>query len=114
MAACVACAALTWHQLNFWRSSRTLFHHTLDVTSANARAHDYYAQALLEDDEIEEALVHFARAVALEPGNPQPRYNLAVAYRRAGDVRRARASALSAVAVDADYSPALFLLGTLA
>lgn len=114
LGACVACVAISWRQLEYWRSSQTLFAHALDVTTGNARAHDYYGQALLEAGYTEEAIVQFSQAIRFESGNPQPRYNLAVAYRDLGDHRRAQEEALEAVNIAPEYAPALFMLGTLA
>lgn len=114
VAACFVYGALAWHQTGYWRSSETVFRHALEVTDNNARAHDYYAQALLDRGDVEGAISQFNRAIDYEPYNPQPRYNLAVAYRRAGKVPQAQSAAMDALSVDPQYTPAHFLLGTLA
>ena len=98
-----ACAALvllslvTWHQVGYWRDSKTLWTHALEVTRDNYVAQDNLGAELVNEGREEEALSHFRQAAVLNPkdaisnryvgisdenqGNPLPareRLNIAV------------------------------------
>ncbi len=109
---CAALAALTWIQLGHWRSSETLFAHALRVTSHNARAHDYYGQALAAQGSPASAIPHFEASIRLEPGNPQPRHNLAVSLADSGDPATAENLARQTLALFPDHVGSLFWLGS--
>src|SRR6185295_8891988 len=59
----VACAVQTVAQLRHWRGSESLFHHTLAVTQGNFLAHNNLGLALLERDQVDEAIVHFQESL---------------------------------------------------
>ncbi|MEO6258891.1 MAG: hypothetical protein ABIP63_01020 [Thermoanaerobaculia bacterium] len=59
-----AYAAIAFHQTNFWRSSETLFSHTLAVTTDNAQAEYLLGQAL-ELSDPDRAMPHLKRAAGL-------------------------------------------------
>jgi tetratricopeptide (TPR) repeat protein len=112
--ACAALAGLTWVQLGYWRSSETLFGHALRVTTRNARAHDYYGQALLAAGDPAGAMPHFEASIRLEAGNPQPRHNLAAALAESGNEEAAVALAKETLALFPEHVGSLFFLGSAA
>jgi Flp pilus assembly protein TadD len=64
----LACAALTWRQISFWRDPRTLWDHTLQVTTGNHVAENNFAAAcMLGQGTLAEAEQHLRRAVAIKP-----------------------------------------------
>jgi Flp pilus assembly protein TadD len=64
----VALGALTWRQAGYWRTTETLFRHTLDVTSpGNQVARGMYANAFLERGEFDEATRLYTAALAENP-----------------------------------------------
>ncbi len=75
--AVACCAAVTLHQLQFWRDGETLFKRTLAVTSNNAIAHYNLGMALLEQKKVDEAGEHFAEGARLMPHYPEMQNNLA-------------------------------------
>lgn len=58
-AALVACLALTWQQVGYWRDGVALFSHNIEVTTNNGRAHGLLGNALLLEGRYSEALPHF-------------------------------------------------------
>lgn len=71
--------ALTWTaraQTELWRSTRTLFAHSLAVTERNALAEQVYGNALLGEGETEAAIVHLRTAFELSPDFPDVANNL--------------------------------------
>ncbi|HWX20604.1 MAG TPA: tetratricopeptide repeat protein [Candidatus Binatia bacterium] len=62
-----ACAALTHHQVQYWRNSTLLFDHALKVTTHNALAHYFVGTALLRQGQTQLAMEHFQAAVDANP-----------------------------------------------
>ncbi len=61
---------LTWRQAGYWRTTETLFRHTLDVTSPENRlAFGLYANAYLERGDFAEATRLYAAVLAETPGD---------------------------------------------
>ncbi|MBL8860257.1 MAG: tetratricopeptide repeat protein [Planctomycetes bacterium] len=83
-AACVTLFALTRAQVALWKDTKTLFEHTLRVTSDNTTAEKIYADALLEAGDFDGAALHYRRSLELYPWFPNGRNNLGCALARAG------------------------------
>jgi hypothetical protein len=61
----------TWHQVEYWKDSITLWSRSLEITpNNNFIAEDTLAIVLLGDGRRTEALPHFVRALAIRPGEP--------------------------------------------
>ena len=60
---------ITWRQIGYWRDSETLWKHTLQVTSENAIAESNLGTSLISLDRRDEAIDHFNRALAIDPGD---------------------------------------------
>lgn len=88
---CAVLMAMTWRQTGYWRSSEALFARAIAATNTNARAHDYYGLALLDQGRYAEAIPQFEEAIRLEGASPQQRYNLATAFEKSGDRQKATA-----------------------
>ena len=71
-------------QVRHWQNMLTLFGYTLNVTEDNPVAENSYGAALLNEGHIEEAEVHFRRAVLLAPAYPTAITNLAKVYMEQG------------------------------
>jgi tetratricopeptide (TPR) repeat protein len=58
----VAMSALTYHQIGYWRDSKTLWSYTLRVTKRNYMAEDNLAIAFAKLGNVTEAIPHFQAA----------------------------------------------------
>ncbi len=80
-AACAGCAALAWAQAGYWRDSRTLFQHAVDVTDRNYLAHHNLGVAFAGEGRFPEAIKQYQAALQIEPNaaNVQTDYGNALA-----------------------------------
>ncbi len=74
----VALAVLTHRQLAYWDDNVKLWSHAVAVTKNNYMAEDHLGGALLADGQMELAMPHFYRAVAIHPGDPESNLNIGV------------------------------------
>ncbi len=70
---------LTWKQCGYWFNTVTLFGHTLKVTENNHVAHNNLGLTLYKAGKINEAILHYNKAIAIKP-------DYAVAYNNRGNV----------------------------
>ena len=78
MAACVLLALSmdTRHELMYWQDSVTLWSRSIQVTGNNIQANMNYGKALLDVNKPAEALMQYKLAVADNPLDPAPRYEM--------------------------------------
>jgi tetratricopeptide (TPR) repeat protein len=95
-AALVVLSLLTWRQIRYWRGSRDLWTHALEVTKDNYMAEDYVGSALLVEAyqatgqrHLDEALVHFQNAVRINSNDPISHLNLGADLHERGKLREA-------------------------
>jgi len=81
-----ALICVTWGQVRYWRDSFTLFTHTLSVTTNNSRMHNNLANVLAQRGEIEKAITHYEKALAIQPKYPEAESNLGAALISQGRV----------------------------
>jgi len=60
-------AVLTWQQCHYWKNSKELWSHALNVTKNNYVAHNNLGPSLFNEGKTEEALEHFRKAIELKP-----------------------------------------------
>ncbi len=72
----LALAVVTRHQLDYWQDNLRLWTHALEVTTDSYVAEDNYGGALLDLGQLEEALPHFQRALAIWPGDTTAALNV--------------------------------------
>ena len=75
----VSMSILTWKQCGYWFNTVTLFGHTLKVTENNHVAHNNLGLTLYKAGKINEAILHYNKAIAIKP-------DYAVAYNNRGNV----------------------------
>ncbi len=109
--ALIGCAVTTRHQLGYWKDSFTLFTHTLAVTQNNALAHNNLGTALAALGRRDEALVHYAQAVRLQPADPVMQNNLGAALAKAGQIEAAMEHYQAALHARPDFDEAHNNLG---
>jgi tetratricopeptide (TPR) repeat protein len=65
--AAAACVALSMRQVYFWRSSASLFEHTLQVAAPSGRLYHLLGDALLEEHQADAAGAAYRQAFRLQP-----------------------------------------------
>ncbi|MDT8271721.1 MAG: tetratricopeptide repeat protein, partial [Desulfomonilia bacterium] len=63
-----ALSAATWVQVGYWKDSKTLFTHALNVTQNNHLAHTNLSAVLLEQGDVQEAIYHATEALNIQSG----------------------------------------------
>jgi tetratricopeptide (TPR) repeat protein len=74
--ALVALALTTHRQLAYWENNVKLWSHAVAVTRGNYMAEDHLGGALLANGQMELAMPHFFRAVAINPDDPDSNLNI--------------------------------------
>jgi len=77
--ACVAAAAVSAAQIEYWQNSETLFQQALDVTTDNYLAEHNLGSYLLETGRLPEAMPHLEAALRIRPESAPARTDLASA-----------------------------------
>lgn len=81
-------AASRW-QIGFWHDNVTLWTRTVEVTGPNFIAEDNLGGALRDAGRTDEAIVHFRRAVAINPDDPIGNLNVAAYEQQHGNLQSA-------------------------
>jgi tetratricopeptide (TPR) repeat protein len=104
--ACLACAVLTWRQLEFWHDSVALFQHAVDVTERNDLAQHQLGNALLDvPGRLPDAIAHLQESVSLNPDSPRSRTDLGNALSKLpGRMPDAIAQYRAAIRIDPDQA----------
>ena len=89
--ALAGCLLVTYHQLQFWQNSVTLFTRTLAVTRNNAVAQINLGVALEKLNRKAEAMAHYREAVRLDPRSAEAHMDLANLLDAAGKTDEATA-----------------------
>jgi Flp pilus assembly protein TadD len=90
---CVVAASLAWlsllsalafHQVGYWRDSKTLFLHAIEVTRDNWIARNNLGVVLRKEGELDAAIVHLREALRIFPDYAEARFNLGQALSAKG------------------------------
>jgi tetratricopeptide (TPR) repeat protein len=83
---------LAWcasHQTRYWRSSESLWLHTLAVTENNALAHNNLAEVWSRSGRVDDAIGQYQAALKVMPESPVARNNLGSHFLKQGKVAEA-------------------------
>ena len=108
VAALMACAHL---QASRWKNSESLWSHTLACTSGNDLAHNNLGTALLQMGRIDEAAIHFQKALEIQPNYAEARNNLGNVFFQKGRVDEAVAHYQKALEINPKLALAQYNLG---
>lgn len=72
----LALIPVTYKQVGTWRSPQSLYGHAIAVTENNAPAHMNYGCVFQNDGDLETAVKHFRKALRIDPGYLDARFNL--------------------------------------
>lgn len=106
-------AGLTFHQIGYWKSSETLFTHTLSQSPNNPLIHYAFGHSLMLEARVKEAIPHFEETVRLMPDYSKARTVLANAYQMVGRSEDAVAKATDALKQDPENGQAYLTIGML-
>jgi tetratricopeptide (TPR) repeat protein len=81
----------TWHQLRYWKNTRTLFEHAAAVTHNNGRAMTVLGSLLAAEGKLEPAMALYSRALQLKPYDPEAHFLLGNALEQQGKLSEALA-----------------------
>ena len=110
-AALVALAVISWHQVDTWRTSRTLFEHALQVTRDNYVAHTHLGTVLNIANDVDGAESHYAEALRIRPDFADAHNALGIVFGKRRDLDRAAAQFERAIAVAPGHADAHYNLG---
>lgn len=112
-AACVvlACMITARAQVGYWRSDKELWARALAATRGNYVAESGMGTVMLAEGKLEQAIVHYETAVALEPYYAQTYNTLGVMLMKYGHVRRALPYLVQAVKLQPGFAEAHSNLG---
>jgi tetratricopeptide (TPR) repeat protein len=114
MAAVVlALTFLSWRQTSLWVNSRTIFAHTLAVTSDNWLGDFSYGLAMLKDNRVEDYRRHILRAATLNPNHAISRYHLGRIAAESGQTAEAERWFAETVRLKPDYADAHYSRGAM-
>jgi tetratricopeptide (TPR) repeat protein len=91
-------------QLRHWRSTETLFRHTLSVTRNNDKAHLNLGITLAQQGRTEEALVELREALRLDSSRYQLHYNIGCLLGKLGQAAEALAEFREAIRSDSKFA----------
>ena len=116
LGACIvvfALSLLTYQQVGYWQSTKTLWTHTLAVTGPNYMAEDSLGAELMGEEKIAEAKHHFQTAVAINPRDGFGLVNLGVTDKLSGDIAGAVQNYEAAIRSTSDRNLQATALGNL-
>jgi tetratricopeptide (TPR) repeat protein len=108
VAALMACAHL---QASHWKNSESLWSHTLACTSGNNIAHNNLGTALLQMGRVDEAAIHFQKALEVQPNYAEARSNLGNVFFQKGRVDEAVANYQKALEINPKFALARYNVG---
>jgi len=101
----------TWFQVGYWQNGITLFKHTVKVTHNNSIAHCELGHALDHSGKPNEALVHYFKALQINPNYAEAHNNIGVTLACQNKDKEAIIHFYEAVRIDSGYAGAYYNLG---
>jgi len=77
-------SVLTWKQCAYWKDSLTLFSHALHVNSRNYHAHINVASYLVKENNFQEAIYYYDKAIGIKPDKADAYNNRGIVYAKMG------------------------------
>ena len=93
-------------QTSHWRDSESLWTHTLACTENNYIGENCLGGALAGRGRIDEAIVHFQKALTIRPDYAKAPYNIGIVLARRGEIDGAMEHFRKALAIRPDYAEA--------
>jgi protein O-mannosyl-transferase len=103
--------ALTWHQSAMYTDIETLWRITIERNPRAWMAHDNLGALLFREGRVNEAIVHFRKAVEIDAEQAEPQANLGNALLQNGDLDEAIAQYYNALRIKPNYAEVYYNLG---
>jgi tetratricopeptide (TPR) repeat protein len=103
--------ALTWHQSAMYTDIETLWRTTIERNPKAWMAHDNLGALLFREGQVNEAIVHFRKAVEIDAEQAEPQANLGNALLQKGEVDEAIAQYFNALRIKPNYAEVHYNLG---
>ncbi len=94
---------LTWRQNRIWATPFSLYSHILKFNPGVARIHNNLAMAYSEEGKVEQAIVHYKKAISITDSYPETHHNLGLAYLRLGRLDEGIFHLERAVEINSDF-----------
>ncbi|NTV13182.1 MAG: tetratricopeptide repeat protein [Desulfobulbaceae bacterium] len=107
----VSAIVLSGSQVKLWKNGRTLYGHTLSVTSHNWLIQNNLGMTLLAEEKFAEAITPFTEALKILPDYTEAHNNLGFALLERGKTREAAEHFSEALRIKPDYAEAHNNLG---
>ncbi|MGP8198483.1 MAG: tetratricopeptide repeat protein, partial [Limisphaerales bacterium] len=102
-----------WKQTAYWKNNETLWTHTLACTTDNYVAQSNIGTILFKKGCVDEAMVHYQKALQINPGYSTGHNNLGNAFRQKGRVDEAITQYEQALQIDPDNEEFCYNLGNM-
>ncbi len=112
-AAALACGAVAFRQVGYWRDTRTLCERALGVTAHNYVAHDHLGLLFQKQGDLERARKHYEATIAITPKLVDAHSNLGAVYMELGQRERAIERYQEALRLQPDFMDARLNWGLL-
>jgi Tfp pilus assembly protein PilF len=98
-------------QVGYWRDSRTLFQHALEVTSGNWVAHLNLGLVLAKQEKTSDAISHYTESLRIKPNYAKTHNDLGAALGKQGNLTGATVHLQRAIQIDPSLADAHNNLG---
>jgi len=98
-------------QASYWKNSETLWIHTLSVTSNNSFANNNLGIVLIQNGQVDGAIIHFQEGLAINPNDADTHDNLGYALAQKGLVDEAIVEYQKALVNDPNNAKACYNFG---
>ncbi|MBN1902671.1 tetratricopeptide repeat protein [Candidatus Sumerlaeota bacterium] len=103
--------ALSWKQQGMYRNLETLWRKTIALNSEAWLAHNNLGTLLLDQEKVDEAILHFNETIRINPGFDIAYYNLGYSHLKKGDYEKAIEYYKKAIELNPKYVNAYINLG---
>jgi protein O-mannosyl-transferase len=110
-AALLACSAITFQEVGYWRDNETLWAHALAVDDRDGIAETNYAFAIVGPTRLAESQSHLENALRRNPGNILAHVHLALVLWMEGNLPEAESHCRAVLRSQPEHSLALARLG---
>jgi Flp pilus assembly protein TadD len=107
----VACTAVSWMQLGYWKNSLTLFGHASKIIPDNYIAQEALGLALAKSGRLDEAVAHYSESLRIWPEYDRALIGMGNVLVQQGRMDEAATIANKALRVKPGFAEAHFLLG---